>query len=288
MPDFDDRDGLIWMDGQMRAWRKANLHVLTHSLHYGSAVFEGERAYSGTVFRLHDHSKRLIESARLAGYQIPWSAEEIDQATKDVLEAEGHDDAYIRPIAWRGSTEMGLAARRNTIHLAIACWEWPSYFSYEQRMKGLKLAWANWRRPSPETAPVHSKMGGLYAICTMAKHAAEDQGFDDALFLDYRGLVAEATGANVFFVIDGDLHTPKPDCFLDGLTRQSVIELAREAGLEVIERHIEPAELERASEAFLTGTAAEVTPIRQIGSHHFTPGNLSLSLINAYDKLVRS
>ncbi|MEM7071085.1 MAG: branched-chain amino acid aminotransferase [Pseudomonadota bacterium] len=284
MSDFDDRDGYIWLDGKCVDWRQAKCHVLTHSLHYGSAVFEGERAYNGKIYELEAHSKRLIKSAEMAGYKVPYSHDEISKATKEILAKSGFSDAYIRPVAWRGSQEMGLAARKNKIHVAIACWQWPSYFTFQQRMKGVRMDIAEWRRPSPQCAPVHSKMGGLYAICTMAKHAAEEKGYDDALFLDYRGLVAEGTGANIFFVIDNVLHTPETDCFLDGITRQSVIRIAREKGLKTVTRYIKPEEMAKASEAFLTGTAIEVTPISQIAEYHFNPGNVCQTLMEAYEQ----
>ncbi len=284
MLDFDQLEGHIWMDGQIIDWQAAKLHVLTHSLHYGSAVFEGERAYNGKIYKLEEHSQRLCDSAKLVGYNIPWNVEQINDATIDILKKSKLKNAYIRPIAWRGSQEMGLAARKNKVHLAIACWEWPSYFTFEQRMQGLRLNIAQWKRPSPKTAPVHSKMSGLYPITTMAKHLAEDQGFDDALFLDYRDLIAESTGANIFFVIDGALHTPQPDCFLNGITRQSVIAIAKQNDITVIERHIKLEELTHASEAFLTGTAVEITPVKQIGNYHFQPGDLSHKLMQAYEQ----
>jgi branched-chain amino acid aminotransferase len=258
---FDDRDGMIWWDGVLVPWRDAKLHVLSHGLHYASAVFEGERAYSGNIFRLRDHSDRLINSARLLGFQIPWTAEQIDAACIETLAANNLTEAYVRPIAWRGTEQLAVSAQQTTIHLVIAVWEWPSYFGND-RMKGIRLGHAPWKRPSPETAPTASKAAGLYMIGTMSKHAAEDQGFDDALMLDYRGYVSEATGANIFFVMDGELHTPTPDCFLNGITRRSVMSLATRHQMKIVERHIMPEEMTRATEVFLAGTAAEVTPVR--------------------------
>ncbi|MQX35531.1 branched-chain amino acid aminotransferase [Roseospira navarrensis] len=284
---FDDRDGQIWLNGDMIDWRDAKVHVLTHGLHYASAVFEGERVYNGSVFKLTEHTERLHESARLMGFEIPYSVDEINAAHDVVLKANGIVDGYVRPIAWRGSEMMGVSAQKNRINLALAAWEWPSYFSPEARMAGIKLAVSDWRRPDPRCAPVHAKAAGLYMICTLSKHEAERQGFHDALMLDWRGQVAEATGANIFFLMpDGKLHTPVPDCFLDGITRRTVIDLARAAGLEVVERVIMPEDMAQASEVFLTGTAAEVTPVGQIGDLTFTPGEVTRTLIAAYDKAV--
>ena len=282
---FDDRDGLIWFDGEMVAWRDAKLHVLTHGLHYGSAVFEGERAYSGNIFRLEAHTDRLINSAKLLGFDIPYSAEQINAACNAVVKANNLVDAYVRPVAWRGSEQLAVSAQFTKIHLAIACWSWPSYFA--DPMKGIRLGMADWRRPHPQTAPTASKAAGLYMIGTLAKHAAEAQGYADALMLTWDGYVGEATGANIFFVIDGKLHTPTPDCFLDGITRRTVISLVRARGLEVIERHITLEDMATASEAFLAGTAAEVTPVRQIGTQDFTPGKITETLIADYSALVQ-
>ena len=284
---FDDRDGMIWWDGALVPWRDAKLHVLSHGLHYASAVFEGERAYSGNIFRLRDHTDRLINSGRLLGFEIPWTAEQIDAACIETLAANNLTEAYIRPIAWRGSEQLAVSAQHTKIHLAIAVWEWPSYFGAD-RMKGIRLGHAPWKRPSPETAPTASKAAGLYMIGTLSKHAAEAAGFDDALMLDYRGYVSEATGANIFFAIKDELHTPIPDCFLDGITRRSVISLAKRNQMKVVERHILPGEMERASEVFLAGTAAEVTPVRQIGELTFAPGRISETLMKDYGALVRS
>jgi branched-chain amino acid aminotransferase len=276
---FHDRDGLIWFDGALIPWREAKIHVLTHGLHYGSCVFEGERAYGGEVFKLREHSERLLRSAELVGFSIPYTVEEVDEATKAAVAATGLKDCYVRPVAWRGSEMMGVSAQNNKIHLAIACWEWPSYFSLEAKMRGIHLQWSKWRRPAPDTAPTASKAAGLYMICTMSKHAAENEGFQDALMLDYRGLVAEATGANFFMAVDGVLHTPTPDCFLDGITRRAVMALAHRRGIKVVERAIHPDELASAQEIFLTGTAAEVTPVGRIGDLTFTPGALCRTLM---------
>ena len=284
---FDDRDGVIWYDGALVPWREANLHVLSHGLHYGSCVFEGERVYNGKVFKLTEHSERLAASARILGFELPYSVAEIDAATNETVKAMGFADAYVRPVAWRGSEMMGVAAQASRIHVAIAVWQWPSYFSPEAKMAGIKLMWAPWRRPAPDMAPTASKAAGLYMICTLSKHEAESKGYQDALMLDYRGYLAEATGANLFLVMDGKIHTPKPDCFLDGITRRTVIDLAKARGIEVIERHIQPEELANTQEVFLTGTAAEVTPVGQIGDHRFTPGRVCETLVKDYDALVR-
>ena len=284
---FDDRDGMIWWDGALVPWRDARLHVLSHGLHYASAVFEGERAYNGHIFRLRDHTERLIGSARLLGFEIPYTAEQIDAACYETLRANNLTDAYVRPIAWRGSEQLAVSAQLTTIHLAIATWEWPSYFGAE-RMRGIRLGMAEWRRPSPETAPTASKATGLYMIGTLSKHKAEAAGYDDALMLDWRGQVAEATGANIFFVMDGEIHTPTPDCFLDGITRRSVMSLAKNRQMTLIERAIRPDEMAGATEAFLAGTAAEVTPIREIGQYRFTPGQITETLLKDYEGLVRT
>jgi branched-chain amino acid aminotransferase len=283
---FDDRPGVIWMDGQFVPWKDAKVHVLTHGLHYASSVFEGERAYGGVVFKLDEHTKRLHESARLLGFEIPYSAEVINKATAELLVRQKMVDAYVRPIAWRGSEMMGVSAQNNTIHLAIAVWEWPSYFKPEERLKGIRLDMAKYRRPDPATAPSKSKASGLYMICTISKHEAERKGYADALMLDWRGQIAEATGANVFFIKDGVIHTPTPDCFLDGITRRTVIELAKKRGLKLVERAIMPEEMSTFSECFLTGTAAEVTPVSEIGQYRFTPGQISKTLMEDYTAAV--
>ena len=283
---FDQRDGSIWMNGVLIPWKDARVHVLTHGLHYASSVFEGERAYAGAIFKLREHTERLVYSAKELGFEIPYTVDEIDAACVETLEANGLGDGYLRPVAWRGSEMMGVSAQNNRINLAIAAWEWPSYFDPEERLKGIRLDMAEYRRPSPETAPCRAKAAGLYMICTLSKHAAESKGYADALMLDWRGRVAEATGANVFFVNNNVLHTPEPDCFLDGITRRTVIELARARGLEIVERAIMPDEMENFSECFITGTAAEVTPVSEIGSYKFTPGDISINLLNDYLALV--
>jgi branched-chain amino acid aminotransferase len=279
---FDQLEGFIWMNGEFVKWADARIHVLTHGLHYASAVFEGERAYGGEIFKLTEHTERLHESARLLGFRIPYSAAEIDDACRELLRKQGLKDAYVRPIAWRGSEMMGVSAQNNRINCAIAIWQWPSYFAPEQRLKGIRLDMAEYRRPDPRTAPSKSKAAGLYMICTLSKHAAESKGYADALMLDWRGQVAEATGANVFFVKDGVIHTPTPDCFLDGITRRTVIELARRRGFKVVERAIMPDELEGFEQCFLTGTAAEVTPVAEIGPYRFTVGDITKTLMNDY------
>jgi branched-chain amino acid aminotransferase len=283
---YDDRDGWIWMDGKLVQWREANAHVLTHALHYASSVFEGQRAYGGAIFRLTDHSERLRNSARLLGFEIPWSVQQIDDACREVLKANELEDAYMRPIAWRGSEQMGVSAQKSKIHLAIATWYWGAYFGEEALRKGLRLDIAKWRRPAPYTAPTESKAAGLYMICTLARHDAQAKGYDDALMFDWRGQIAEATGANAFFVQDGKLHTPTPDCFLDGITRRTVIDLARRRGIEVVERPIWPEELEGFEQFFLTGSAAEVTPVAEAGPWRFEVGDLTLQLRKDYLDLV--
>tara|TARA_B100000886_G_scaffold340439_1_gene309999 strand:- start:262 stop:1203 length:942 start_codon:yes stop_codon:yes gene_type:complete len=287
MINFDDQDGLIWYDGALRPWRDVDLHVLTHGLHYGSCVFEGERVYNNKIFKLREHTERLFQSAKALGIEITWTPDQLEQATLETVKAQGFADAYVRPVVWRGSEMMGVSAQETQIHVAIAVWEWPSYFSPEARLKGIKLKWAPWKRPSPECAPVHAKAAGLYMICTLSKHDAEADGFDDALMLDWRGQLAETTGANLFLVIDGAIHTPTPDCFLDGITRRSVIHLARKRNYKIIERAIMPSELEDADEIFVTGTAAEVTPVGKIGSMSFSIGPITKSLLEDYDELVR-
>jgi branched-chain amino acid aminotransferase len=284
---FDDRDGWIWLDGQFVAWRDAKVHVLTHGLHYASAVFEGERMYGGEIFELTAHTERLFKSAEYLDFEIPYTVAEIDQACRETCAKNGLADAYVRPIAWRGSEMIGVSAQDTKIHVAVAVWDWPSYFSPAERAKGIRMCWAKYKRPSPETEPVHAKATGLYMICTISKHAAEKDGYTDAMMLDYRGYVAESTGSNVFFIQDGVIHTPTPDCFLNGITRQTVIRLAREKGLTVVERHIRPEELAGFTECFVVGTAAEVTPVAQIGEYSFRPDAISLGLMDDYARLVR-
>ncbi len=285
---YDDRDGKIWLDGQLVDWRAAQVHVLTHGLHYASSVFEGERAYNGKIFLSRKHSERLHFSARCLDFEIPYSVDEIEAAKQAVLDANGFTDAYVRAVAWRGAgMDMGVSSARNPVRLAIAAWGWGNYYG-DAKMKGAKLDISKWKRPSPETIPVHAKAAGLYMICTTSKHAAEAKGCSDALFMDYRGLVAEATGANIFFVKDGEVHTPKPDCFLNGLTRQTVIGMLQDKQIKVHERHIEPGEMEGFEQCWLTGTAAEVTPVGQIGDYNFEVGALTRDISESYEKLVRS
>lgn len=279
---FDQLDGQIWMNGEFVDWKDAKIHVLTHGLHYASSVFEGERAYGGRIFKLNEHSKRLHQSAEILGFTIPWSVETIDDVCIELLKRQGFSEAYVRPIAWRGC-DMGVSAPNAPINLAIAIWQWGSYFNPTEKLKGIRLDLAQYRRPDPMTAPCRAKAAGLYMICTISKHAAEAKGYADAMMLDYRGRVAEATGANIFFVKDGVLHTPDPDCFLNGITRQTVIELAKRRGIEVVERAIMPEELPDFTECFLTGSAAEVTPVSEIGGiYTFIPGKISEMLMNDY------
>jgi branched-chain amino acid aminotransferase len=284
---FDQREGVIWYDGKLVPWSDATLHVLSHGLHYASAVFEGERAYGGEIFKITEHSERLRYSAQMLDFEIPYSAAEIDAAKRLVLEANGQKDAYVRPIAWRGSEMMGVSAQNNTIHLAIASWEWPSYFDPAQRLKGIRLDLAEYRRPDPKTAPAGSKAAGLYMICTVSKHKAERKGYADALMLDWQGRVAECTGANIFFITDGKIHTPTPDCFLDGITRRTVIGLAKKRGIQVIERRIMPEEMSNFSECFITGSAAEVTAVAEIAQWTFTPGAITQQLMEDYSAEVQ-
>ena len=285
---FDDRDGVIWFNGRFVRWRDARLHVLSHAMHYASAVFEGVRAYDGHIFALSEHSQRLAHSAEILGFELPYSVTQIDEACVEALARSGLSDAYIRPLAWRGSEMMGVSAQSSKINVAIAVWEWPSYFTPEARMKGIRLDWAAYRRPDPRTAPVYAKAAGLYMICTLSKHKAEANGYADALMLDWRGQIAETTGANIFLVRDGIVHTPVPDCFLDGITRRTVIELAKKRGLDIVERSIMPDELADFDEVFITGTAAEVTPIAEIGEHKFTVGEITKALMGDYETIVRT
>src|SRR5215510_11046978 len=279
---YHDRDGFIWYDGKLVPWREAGLHVLSHGLHYASAVFEGERAYNGVIFELTQHSQRLVEGAKTLDFEIPYNVADIDQACRDVVKANKLSDCYVRPIAYRGSEQMGVSAQQTKIHLAIAAWDWGSYFPMEERLKGIRIGMAKYRRPDPATAPAKAKAAGLYMICTIEKHRAERAGFADALMLDWRGRVAECTGANIFLIKDGVIHTPDPDCFLDGITRRTVIELAKKRGYEVVERTIMPEELQDFSEVFVTGTAAEVTPVSAIDALTYKPGEISLNLLNDY------
>ena len=288
MTSYDDRDGKIWMDGKLTDWRDANVHILTHALHYASSVFEGERCYDGRIFRSRDHSERLKKSANMIDFEIPWSVDEIEKVKYDVLKANGWTNAYVRAVAWRGAGEdMGVASARNPVRMAVAAWEWGAYYG-DAKMKGAKLDISKWKRPSPETAPSQAKAAGLYMICTMSKHTAEAKGCSDALMFDYRGYVAEATGANIFFVKDGEVHTPTPDCFLNGLTRQTVIGMLKDRQIKVNERHIMPEELESFEQCWLTGTAAEVTPVGQIGDYNFEVGAITRDIATGYEKLVRA
>jgi branched-chain amino acid aminotransferase len=284
---YDDRDGFIWFDGNLVEWRSAKVHILTHALHYASSVFEGERAYGGRIFKSEEHSRRLLASGLAIDMPIPWTVEQIEKAKADTMRANGLTDAYVRVIAWRGSgPDMGVAAARNPIHMAVATWEWGAYYG-DAKTRGAKLDISKWKRPSPETIPCHAKASGLYMICTMSKHAAEAKGCSDALMMDYRGYVAEATGANVFFVKNGSVVTPTPDCFLNGITRQTVMGILRDKGVDVVERHIMPDELEGFEQCFLTGTAAEVTPVGEIGPYRFEVGALTRDVARSYEQLVR-
>ncbi|MEO0549418.1 MAG: branched-chain amino acid aminotransferase [Pseudomonadota bacterium] len=283
-PPFDDRDGYIWMDGEFTPWRDTKVHVLTHAMHYASCVFEGERAYGGQIFESLRHSQRLANSADIMGFKLPVSVEELESIKAEALAKSGLENAYVRAFAWRGSEMMGVSAQSNTIHLAVAVWAWGDYFA--DKMKGIRMTHAEWRRPAPDTAPCHAKAAGLYMICTLSKHAAERDGYADALMLDYRGQVAEATGANIFFLRDGALHTPTPDCFLNGITRQTAIRLAKARQIEVIERAIMPDELSTFDECFITGSAAEITPVAEIGEFNYKPGAVSEALVQDYSDLV--
>jgi len=284
---YDNREGVIWMNGEFVPWPDAKLHVLSHGLHYASCVFEGERAYGGEVFKLTEHSARLHESAKTLDFTIPYSIEELDDATNELIRRQGLSEGYVRPVAWRGSEMMGVSAQQNRINVSIAAWDWGSYFDPEERLKGIRMSIAQYRRPDPKTAPAKSKAAGLYMICTLEKHRAERDGYADALMYDWRGQVAEATGANIFLIKDGVLHTPTPDCFLDGITRRTVIDLAKKRGYDVVERAIMPDELDDFSECFITGTAAEVTPVSEIGPHRYQAGEISKNLLSDYMALVQ-
>ena len=285
---FDQLDGFIWFNGEMVPWADSKIHILSHALHYGSAVFEGQRIYGGKIFKLNEHSERLHKSASILDFEIPYSVDQLNEACIVVMERQGLTEGYMRPIAWRGSEQMGVAAQKTTINVAIAAWEWGSYFDPEERMKGIRLRLADYRRPDPRTAPCRSKAAGLYMICTIEKHKSEQMGYADALMLDWRGQVAEATGANVFFIKDGVIHTPVPDCFLDGITRRTVIGLAKQRQIDVVERVIMPEEMADFSECFITGSAAEVTPVSEISQYRFTPGEISKTLLDDYMALVRA
>ena len=285
---FDQRDGALWYDGKLVPWREAKTHVLTHGLHYASCVFEGERMYGGTIYRLKEHTARLFESARILGMKIPYTEDEISRACLEACRSQGIVDGYVRPVAFRGSEMMAVSAQNTRIHVAIAAWQWPSYFNPAEKLKGIRLDISDWKRPAPDTAPTQAKAAGLYMICTMSKHAAEAKGYADALMLDYRGYIAEATGANIFFIKDGTVHTPTPDCFLNGITRQSVIEIAKQHQIPVVVRHIQPEEMADFTECFITGSAAEVTPVSEIGPYRFKPGAITETLMNAYAAQVRA
>jgi branched-chain amino acid aminotransferase len=284
---FDQRPDLIWFDGKLIATAECKISVLTHGLHYASCVFEGERAYGGKIFKGTEHSERLKNSARVLDFEIPYSVAEIDAAKQLVLEKNNQKDAYVRPVAWRGSEALGVSAQNNKIHLAIATWEWPSYFDPEQRLEGIRLDLAEYHRPDPKTAPCLAKAAGLYMICTISKHRAEQRGYADAMMLDWQGRVAECTGANIFFIKDGKIHTPIADCFLAGITRATAIQLAHRRNIEVIERRIMPEELSSFSECFITGTAAEVTAVSEIASWKFTPGRITQALMSDYTAEVQ-
>ena len=284
---YDNRDGYIWLDGNMVPWRDANIHVLTHALHYASSVFEGERAYNGKIFKSQEHSKRLIASGKMLDMPIPYSVKEIEDAKYKALNTSGLSDAYVRVICWRGSgKDMGVASAANPVRMAVAVWEWGAYYG-DAKMKGAKLDISKWKRPSPETIPCHAKASGLYMICTMSKHDAEAKGCSDSMMYDHRGYVAEATGANIFFVKDDEVHTPLADTFLNGITRQTVIDLLKARNIVVHERHILPDELAKFEQCWLTGTAAEVTPVGQIGPHEYTVGSVVKEIAEEYEALVR-
>lgn len=285
---FDDRDGMMWYDGKLVPWRDAKTHVLTHGLHYGSCVFEGERYYDRRIYKLKEHTERLFYSAGVLGITIPYTVDQIMQACNDTVAAFGYENGYVRPVVFRGSEMMAVAAQHTKTHVGIAVWEWPSYFDAATKMKGIRLDIADWKRPAPDTAPSHAKAAGLYMIATMSKHAAEAKGYTDALMLDYRGYIAESTGTNIMFVKDGELHTPKPDCFLDSITRRVVQGLAAKHQIKTNIRHIKPEEMAGFTEAFLTGTAAEVTPISEIGPYRFKPGQISETLMHDYNDEVRA
>ena len=284
---FDQRSGSLWYDGKLVPWTEAKTHVLTHGLHYGSSVFEGERIYGGTIYKLKEHTERLFKSAEVLGMKIPFTQDQISAACIEAAQAQNIKDGYVRPVVFRGSEMMAVSAQNTKIHVSIAVWEWPSYFDPKEKLKGIRLDISDWKRPAPDTAPTQAKAAGLYMICTLSKHAAEAKGYADAMMLDYRGYVAEATGANIFFVKEGSLHTPIADCFLNGITRQSVIAIAKAHQIPVIERHIMPDELSQFSECFITGSAAEVTPVQEIGPYKFKPGKLTETLMNAYADEVR-
>ena len=287
---YDKRQGKIWYNGNTVDWKDANLHILSHGLHYASCVFEGERIYNGSIFKLREHTERLIHSADRMGFKIPYSADEIDNACREIIKIQKIENGYVRPIAWRGSEMMAISAQKNKIHFAVAAWEWGSYFDPKVKEQGISLDISKWRRPDPKTIPWDTKASGLYMICTLSKHEAEKKGFNDSLMLDYKGDIAEATGANIFFVdkSESELHTPLPDNFLDGITRRTIIDLAKTLNIKVIERKIKLDELKNFSGCFLTGTAAEVTPVSKIDNINFKIPKVINQLWDNYSSLVRT
>ena len=285
---FDQRDGSLWYDGKLVPWKDAKTHVLTHGLHYGSCVFEGQRIYNGNIYKLKEHTARLFKSAETLGMTIPYTQDQINQACIDAAAVQNIKDGYLRPVAFRGSEMMAVSAQNTTIHVAIACWPWPSYFSPAEKLKGIRLDISRWRRPAPDTEPVHAKAAGLYMICTISKHRAERKGYADAMMLDWQGRVAECTGANIFFTQGGKIHTPIADCCLNGITRQTVIGLAKDRQIEVVERRIMPEELAGFDECFICGTGAEVTPVSEIGPYKFTPSTISKTLVEDYAAAVNA
>ena len=288
VPHFDNREGYIWLNGDFVEWADAKLHVLSHALHYASSVFEGERVYKRKIFKLEEHTERLFYSANKMDMEIPFTMDEVNDACNTTVNKNNIIDGYVRPIAWRGAEMMGVSAQNTKINFAVAVWEWPSYFDPDERLKGIRLSLSKWRRPSPETIPCDTKAAGLYMICTLSKHDAEKNGYADSLMLDFEGYIAEATGANVFFIKNNEIHTPSPDCFLDGITRRTVIELAKNRGISIIQRKISPDEMNDFTECFLTGTAVEVTPVSQIGDYNFEPSQITKQLMEDYISLVNS
>ena len=288
---FEDREGWIWMNGNFIPWKNATSHIVSQGLHYASAVFEGERAYNGKIFKSEEHTKRFFKSAEIIGIKIPYSEQELNSAKKELIKKMNYKDCYVRPLAWRGGDQMGISTTQSNINVAIAVWDdWASYFKIEDRKAGLKLITSPWKRPAPDTAPYEAKASGPYIICTMSKEFAESKGYHDALMLDYRGYVAEGTGANIFFIKDNDIHTPIPDCFLNGITRQAVIKMAKDQGFKITVRHILPDEINNFDEAFLTGTAAEITPIRSIDSVNYRTGDntTTFKFMSDFSELVNN
>ena len=285
---YDKRSGKIWFNGKTVDWADANIHILNHGLHYASCVFEGERVYDCEIFKLEEHTERLFYSAKRMGIKVPYSKEEINDACKNIVNIQKVKNGYVRPVIWRGSEMMAISAQKTKIHVAVAAWEWGSYFDPNLKLKGIKLDISKWKRPSPDTIPWDTKASGLYMICTLSKHEAEKKGFTDSLMLDYQGNIAEATGANIFFKNkSGELHTPIPDSFLNGITRRCVIDIAKSKGIKILERKIKPEEMSDFVGCFLTGTAAEVTPVSQIDKYNFTVCNVIKDLSESYQALVR-